>query len=86
MDTISYVLFPLQVPMTPLQRHEEMHSPSDSCTLNSPMYEDALDVQGIPTMITWGHGGREVFVEGSWDNWMTKYHEPDFVPKLYLLR
>lgn len=68
----SPLLFAPQVPMTPLQRHEEMHSPSDSCTPNSPMYEDALDVQGIPTMITWGHGGREVFVEGSWDNWMTK--------------
>lgn len=27
---------------------------------------------GIATLITWGHGGKEVLVEGSWDNWTSR--------------
>ncbi|KAK8294388.1 hypothetical protein V6Z12_D06G254000 [Gossypium hirsutum] len=32
----------------------------------------AAPEKGIPTMITWGYGGKEVAVEGSWDNWKTR--------------
>ncbi|RWW83719.1 hypothetical protein BHE74_00007761 [Ensete ventricosum] len=67
------------IPVAPLQGQEEMHSPSDSRMRNSITYEDVLDDQGIPTMITWTHGGKEVFVEGSWDNWKTKYWRLDLV-------
>ncbi|RZR72731.1 hypothetical protein BHM03_00016161 [Ensete ventricosum] len=58
--------------MFPLQRHEEeMHPPSDPWMPNSSKYEDVLDDTGIPTVITWSHGGKEIFVEGSGDNWKT---------------
>ena len=29
--------------------------------------------QGIPVMITWSYGGINVAVEGSWDNWTTRW-------------
>ncbi|CAI9106111.1 OLC1v1005179C1 [Oldenlandia corymbosa var. corymbosa] len=28
--------------------------------------------RGIPTLITWSHGGNDVAVEGSWDNWSSR--------------
>lgn len=37
---------------------------------------DSLDLppeKGIPTMITWNYGGKDVAVEGSWDNWKSRY-------------
>ncbi|XP_010936416.1 SNF1-related protein kinase regulatory subunit beta-2 isoform X2 [Elaeis guineensis] len=54
------------------QRLEEMHSASDSWMQSLKEYENVIYDQGIPTMINWSHGGKEVFVEGSWDNWKTK--------------
>ena len=36
-------------------------------------YEDMCSEQGIPTMITWSYGGKEVAVEGSWDNWKIRF-------------
>ncbi|KAK6919209.1 AMP-activated protein kinase, glycogen-binding domain [Dillenia turbinata] len=69
----SPLLFTPQVPMVPLQRPDEMmqfqtHTWVQSMTED----EDMLCEQGIPTMITWSHGGKQVAVEGSWDNWRTK--------------
>nr|XP_029124224.1 SNF1-related protein kinase regulatory subunit beta-2 isoform X8 [Elaeis guineensis] len=61
-----------KIPMIPLQRLEEMHWASDLWMQNFTEYENVIYDQGIPTMITWNHGGKEVFVEGSWDNWKTK--------------
>ncbi|XP_010939227.1 SNF1-related protein kinase regulatory subunit beta-2 isoform X1 [Elaeis guineensis] len=69
----SPLLFTPQIPMIPLQRLEEMHWASDLWMQNFTEYENVIYDQGIPTMITWNHGGKEVFVEGSWDNWKTKY-------------
>ena len=40
---------------------------------NSSWFDEVGSEQGIPTMITWSHGGKEVAVEGSWDNWKMKY-------------
>lgn len=86
LNIILYPVFLFQIPVAPLQGREEMHSPSDSRMPNSITYEDVLDDQGIPTMITWTHGGMEVFVEGSWDNWKTKYWPLDLVcQNLFLL-
>ncbi|XP_038983564.1 SNF1-related protein kinase regulatory subunit beta-2-like [Phoenix dactylifera] len=68
----SPLLFTPQNPAVPLQRLEEMHSASDSWMQGLTEYENVIYDQGIPTMITWSHGGKEVFVEGSWDNWKTK--------------
>lgn len=34
---------------------------------------DSSPQKGIPTLITWSHGGENVVVEGSWDNWGSRY-------------
>ncbi|WOL03038.1 hypothetical protein Cni_G11758 [Canna indica] len=69
----SPLLFTPQIPIAPLQRHEGMHSLNSTRMPNSPRYEDVLvSEQGIPTMITWSYGGKEVSVQGSWDDWKTK--------------
>lgn len=36
-------------------------------------YEDVYREVGIPTVITWSYDGKEVAVEGSWDNWKTRF-------------
>lgn len=59
--------------MVPLQRPDEMHAPSNSWIMQTTSgYEDMYSEHGIPTMITWGYGGKEISVEGSWDNWKTR--------------
>ncbi|KAL8229547.1 hypothetical protein R6Q57_014447 [Mikania cordata] len=67
----SPLMFTPQVPVAPLQRPDEMQS-SNSWMHNSSSYEDMLTEQGIATMITWSYDGKEVAVEGSWDNWKTR--------------
>ncbi|CAN6900254.1 unnamed protein product [Brassica oleracea] len=69
--TQSPLMFTPQVPVRPLQRPDEIHIPNPSW-MQAPSYEEACNEQGIPTMITWCHGGKEIAVEGSWDNWKTR--------------
>lgn len=59
--------------MVPLQRPDESHIASSSWMQTSSGFEDMSYEQGIPTMITWTYGGKEVAVEGSWDNWKTRF-------------
>ncbi|KAI4343197.1 hypothetical protein MLD38_027728 [Melastoma candidum] len=70
--TQSPLMFTPQLPVAPLQRPDEMHVSTHSLMETSSSYDDACNEQGIPTMITWCHGGKEVAVEGSWDNWKTR--------------
>ncbi|KAE9602096.1 hypothetical protein Lal_00049716 [Lupinus albus] len=68
--THSPLLFTPQVPVVPLQRPDDLHAPTHSWMQG---YEDNMYAeQGIPTMITWSYGGKEVAVQGSWDNWKTR--------------
>ncbi|KAG2241525.1 hypothetical protein Bca4012_014390 [Brassica carinata] len=69
--TQSPLMFAPQVPVIPLQRPDEIHIPNPSWMMQSP-HEEASTEQGIPTMITWCHGGKEISVEGSWDNWKSR--------------
>ncbi|XP_023517360.1 SNF1-related protein kinase regulatory subunit beta-2-like [Cucurbita pepo subsp. pepo] len=68
----SPLMFTPQVPVVPLPRPDEVHNTSQSWMNNSSWVDDVSTEQGIPTMITWSHGGKEVAVEGSWDNWKMK--------------
>ncbi|KAJ6300914.1 hypothetical protein OIU76_021672 [Salix suchowensis] len=68
----SPLMFTPQVPVVPLQRPDEIQVPSHSWMQNSLGYEEMCNEQGIPTMITWAYGGKEVAVEGSWDDWKTR--------------
>ncbi|PKI60758.1 hypothetical protein CRG98_018841, partial [Punica granatum] len=69
--TQSPLMFTPQVPVAPLQRPDEMHVSSHSWMQTSSGYDEMSGEEGIPTMITWCYGGKEVSVEGSWDNWRT---------------
>ncbi|KAF8409734.1 hypothetical protein HHK36_005813 [Tetracentron sinense] len=73
-DTKTQVSFSkiFQVSMIPLQRPDEMQISSHAWIQNTAEYEDLFFEQGIPTIITWSHGGKAVALEGSWDNWKTK--------------
>ncbi|CAN1336912.1 SNF1-related protein kinase regulatory subunit beta-2 [Linum perenne] len=71
--THSPLMFtPQQVPVVPLPRPDEVQIPSDSWMQSSGGYEETVQEQGIPTMITWSYGGKDVAVEGSWDNWKSR--------------
>jgi 5'-AMP-activated protein kinase regulatory beta subunit len=50
-----------------------MQVPNPSWMQTTSGYEDMFSEIGIPTMITWSYGGKEVAVEGSWDNWKTRF-------------
>ncbi|KAM1033673.1 hypothetical protein ACFX2I_037066 [Malus domestica] len=69
--THSPLMFTPQVPVVPLQRPDEIQIPNNSWMQTSG-FEDMCCEQGIPTMITWSYGGKDVAVEGSWDNWKTR--------------
>ena len=58
--------------MVPLQRPDEIQIPNNSWMQTSG-FENMCWEQGIPTMITWSYGGKDVAVEGSWDNWKTRF-------------
>ncbi|TKY53914.1 SNF1-related protein kinase regulatory subunit beta-2 [Spatholobus suberectus] len=70
--THSPFVFAPQVPAVPLQRPDEMHVVSHSWMQTTSGYEDMYSEVGIPTLITWSYDGKEVAVEGSWDNWKTR--------------
>ncbi|WOG83148.1 hypothetical protein DCAR_0102322 [Daucus carota subsp. sativus] len=59
-------------PVVPLQRPEEMHIPIPSYMQTTCEFGDMSHEQGIQTMITWSYDAKEVFVEGSWDDWKTR--------------
>lgn len=69
--TLKHFLF--QVYMASLQRPSKLNIPTLSWMQHGTDYDDMICEKGVPTMITWSYGGREVAVEGSWDDWKTKY-------------
>nr|XP_016516065.1 PREDICTED: SNF1-related protein kinase regulatory subunit beta-2-like [Nicotiana tabacum] len=68
----SPLMFRPQMPVVPLQRPEEVHIPNPSWMQTTSGYDDLNDEQGVPTLISWTHDGKEVAVEGSWDNWKSR--------------
>ncbi|KAK1268592.1 SNF1-related protein kinase regulatory subunit beta-2 [Acorus gramineus] len=72
MSAQSPLLFTPQVPAVPMQRQDEMGFSQNEWMQNAVEFEDMFYEQGIPTMITWSYGGKDVAVEGSWDNWKTR--------------
>ncbi|GFY97694.1 SNF1-related protein kinase regulatory subunit beta-2 [Actinidia rufa] len=70
----SPLMFTQQVPIYPIQRPSELlQNHSNSINQNANQNDDA----GIPTMITWRFDGKQVAIDGSWDNWKTR----DFLQK-----
>ncbi|KAL3323354.1 hypothetical protein AABB24_037803 [Solanum stoloniferum] len=62
----------IYMPVVPLRRPEELHISNPSWMQNTSGYEDLNDEQGVPTLISWTYDGKEVAVEGSWDNWKSR--------------
>jgi 5'-AMP-activated protein kinase, regulatory beta subunit len=61
--------------VAPLQKPTEFspvfnHSPTNGSDEHA---DNCPKEKGIPTLITWSQGGTEVFLEGSWDNWTSRY-------------
>ncbi|KAL6009808.1 galactose metabolism-related protein [Asimina triloba] len=62
-----------RVPVAPLQKATDVPPVFNQMWMTeSHGPPDLPPEQGIPTMITWNHGGTEVAVEGSWDNWKSR--------------
>ncbi|WCJ27545.1 SNF1-related protein kinase regulatory subunit beta-2 [Euphorbia peplus] len=62
---------PQVVPVAPLQRPPSQNQ----MWRNDPapgLVEQGCGDGGIPTIISWNYGGNEVFVQGSWDNWLSR--------------
>ncbi|WOK95553.1 SNF1-related protein kinase regulatory subunit beta-1-like [Canna indica] len=69
----SPIIFPPQIPVVPLQRPADGPLLFNQTRINhSDGHTDPPFENGIPTLITWCHGGNEVLVEGSWDNWSSR--------------
>ncbi|XP_010321291.1 SNF1-related kinase complex anchoring protein SIP1 isoform X1 [Solanum lycopersicum] len=68
----SPLMFRPEMPVVPLQRPDEGHGPSISWSQTTSGYEEPCDEQGVPTLISWTLDGKEVAVEGSWDNWKSR--------------
>ncbi|KAF3656093.1 SNF1-related protein kinase regulatory subunit beta-2 [Capsicum annuum] len=67
----SPLMFRPEMPVIPLQRPDEGHGPSISWS-QTTSGEETCDEQGVPTLISWTLDGKEVAVEGSWDNWKSR--------------
>lgn len=53
---------------------------------NTSGYEDLKDEQGVPTLISWTYDGKEIAVEGSWDNWKSRFFMLDFIHPHFTLK
>ncbi|KAL5672588.1 hypothetical protein ACJX0J_016894, partial [Zea mays] len=67
-------MFVPQSPVTPLQRATEVSPPVFNQILMNQQQEDSdgPPQKKIPTLLTCTLGGRNIYVEGSWDNWTSK--------------
>lgn len=71
--TRSPLLFAPQVPVAPLHRGDGGSPfPNQPWLQESHGSDHIPPEQGIPVILTWNHGGNEVVVEGSWDNWTSR--------------
>lgn len=67
----------LQLPMEPIAKPDDLrlggYAPQQR--MQQGYYETNLygdSEKGVATMIAWSHGGVNVGVIGSWDNWQTR--------------
>ncbi|BBN00004.1 5'-AMP-activated protein kinase, regulatory beta subunit [Marchantia polymorpha subsp. ruderalis] len=69
----SPLMFTPQIPMVPIAKADEFTlGPYQPGMYEHHGHEMMQQERGIPTMIVWSHGGNNVAVEGSWDNWTTR--------------
>ncbi|CAI5477026.1 unnamed protein product [Closterium sp. Yama58-4] len=70
----SPLMFTPQIPMAPIPKADELSLGSGFGGYGGDGAggPGADGEQGVPTLITWTHGGNHVSVDGSWDNWTTR--------------
>ncbi|KAF9597509.1 hypothetical protein IFM89_019036 [Coptis chinensis] len=82
----SPLMFAPQLLVAPLQRGGDAPPTFNHIWMNDPHNSlDAPQEQGIPTLITWTFGGNTVAVQGSWDNWTSRFlvdGERRYIPDL----
>lgn len=72
---ISPVTPVLQTPVPPLQRAADVTPVFNQILMNEQEEEyDGPPQKEIPALIVWTLGGKNVYVEGSWDNWKSRYN------------
>jgi 5'-AMP-activated protein kinase, regulatory beta subunit len=65
----------LQTPVPPLQRAADVTPVFNQILMNDQEEEyDGPPQKEIPSLIVWTLGGKNVYVEGSWDNWKSRYN------------
>ncbi|OQU92693.1 hypothetical protein SORBI_3001G390500 [Sorghum bicolor] len=63
----------LQTPVPPLQRAADVTPVFNQILMNEQEEEyDGPPQKEIPALIVWTLGGKNVYVEGSWDNWKSR--------------
>eukprot|EP00250_Pteridium_aquilinum_P034037 c6912_g1_i1 orf=119-988(+) len=70
-DTSPSVITP-QTPQVPLCHADELGLPWNHQLPGSSKDVEVVQEATIATLIEWNHGGDDVSVEGSWDNWRTR--------------
>lgn len=63
----------LQTPVPPLQRPADVTPVFNEILMNEQEEEfDGPPQKEIPALIVWTLGGKNISVEGSWDNWKSR--------------
>ncbi|KAL6657336.1 hypothetical protein ACP70R_005116 [Stipagrostis hirtigluma subsp. patula] len=66
-------MFVPQSPVTPLQKATDVAPVFNQILTNRQQDDfDGPPQKKIPTLLTWTLGGKNIYVEGSWDNWASK--------------
>ncbi|XP_071730059.1 SNF1-related protein kinase regulatory subunit beta-2-like [Rutidosis leptorrhynchoides] len=72
----SYPVHMVQHPKAPASHSQDpnqtMHTQDDKFSETSKQYRSLNQEKSIPAVINWIHGGTNVAIEGSWDNWKTR--------------
>lgn len=68
----SPLMFSPQVPLLPISTGSGGPTSIYSQGYGSQNHAREDRQHGIPTIIQWTHGGNEVYIEGSWDNWQNR--------------
>jgi hypothetical protein len=70
----------LQTPVPPLQRAADVTPVFNQILMNEQEEYDGPPPKEIPALIVWTLGGKNVYVEGSWDNWKSRYNSLFITP------
>lgn len=76
----------LQTPVPPLQRAADVTPVFNQILMNEQEEEyDGPPLKEIPALIVWTLGGKTVYVEGSWDNWKSRYNNMIYLYIIYVI-